>query len=351
VKSKWQIYAIVAGLAVVLGVAAGFLIVTRQPSSSVVRKVETQVPEKLAKKTSSQLKVCPLDGRETDSDVVRPLAIMVENLTTIRPQAGTADACVVVEGLAEGGITRFMLVFGAHGSENVGPVRSARIHYTSLAKGWDAIYGHVGGSIYALDAIRKWGVFDWDQSVHGGDYTRITSTKAPHNVFTSTKRLRDAAASKETRTAPMKPIFKFKAAPSLNERPEGFKSVVIDFSDPGYRVEYQYDRQTNTYKRFNGGQPQVDFNTKKQLTPTNIVVIRAPHTPIPGGSGVLDVDMTAGGEAKVFRDGTVVEGSWSRADVDSPLKLADSDGNNIELTPGQTWIEIVQPTTPIKIQQ
>jgi hypothetical protein len=340
----------VAGLAVMLGVVVGLTVLNlRKPEP--VKKVETTVPDKPAKKVSSKKTVCSLDGREVETDAVRPLAIMVENLNTIRPQGGIGEACIVVEGLAEGGITRFMLVFGAHGSDNVGPVRSARIHFVSLAKGWDALYGHVGGSIYALNAIKGWGVFDWDQTTHGDDYTRLSSVGAPHNVFTSTKRLLDAASDKETRTETMAPVFKFKAAPALAARPQGAKSVIIDFSDPAYRVEYQYDRETNTYKRFNGGQPHTDVNTKNQLAPTNIVVVKASHSPIPGGSGVLDVNMTAGGDAVIFRDGAVIEGGWSRTGLSGPLEVTDESGNEIELTAGQTWIEIVEPTTPISIEQ
>ncbi len=81
-----------------------------------------------------------------------------------------------------------------------------------------------------------------------------------------------------------------------------------------------------------------------------LVELRA-HSPIPGGSGVLDVNMTGSGEVTIFRDGQVIEGTWERADVADPLVLRDADGREIELTAGQTWIEIVEPTTPLHIQQ
>ncbi len=127
--------------------------------------------------------------------------------------------------------------------------------------------------------------------------------------------------------------------------------IVVGFPETGYAVEYQYDRSSNTYLRFNGGRPHTDVNTEKQLAPTNIVVVRAAHSLIPGGSGVLDINMTGSGEATVFRDGQVVEGTWERVDVTDPLVLRDAGGGEIELTPGQTWLEIVEPTTPLHIQQ
>ncbi len=350
-KERWRIIAIIGGAVIILGAVVGIAITYMQEPAP-VEKVEKVKPKKEAPKPPEPVKlVCPVDGLEVDKEVTRPLAIMVENLTTIRPQGGPGEAGLVVEGLSEGGITRFMLVFGAHDSEYVGPIRSARTHFVSLARGWDAIYGHVGGSKYALADIRRWGVFDWDQSAHGGDYTRINTARAPHNVFTSTQRLRTAAAGKDTKTTPQEPLFKFKEAPKLDDRPEGFHSVIVDYSETGYRVEYQYDRETNTYKRFNGSRPHTDANTKKQLAPTNVIVVRAGHSPIPGGSGVLDVNMVGSGEATVFRDGVVIEGTWQRDDVADPFVIQDLVGDEVALTAGQTWIEIVQPTTPLHIQQ
>lgn len=351
-KERWRLIAIIVGAVVLLGAGVGLAVTTlREPAP--VEKVEKKEPKKenVVKEPEPEQRVDPVDGLPADKEIIRPLAIMVENLTTIRPQSGPGEAGLVVEGLAEGGITRFMLVFGTRGSDNVGPIRSARTHFVSLARGWQAIYAHVGGSKYALNDIKRWGVFDWDQSVHGGDYTRVSSARAPHNVFTSTKRLRDAAAAKETKTTPAQPLFKFKAAPKLDERPEGFKSIVVGYPETGYGVEYQYDRPTNTYMRFNGGRPHTDVNTEKQLAPTNIVVVRAAHSAIFGGSGVLDVNMTGSGEATVFRDGQVIEGTWERADVADPIVLTDVDGAQIELTAGQTWMEIVEPTTPLHIQR
>ena len=57
-----------------------------------------------------------------------PLAVMVENSTSARPQKGLSKADVVYEALAEGDITRFVAIFLSN-STQVGPVRSAREYY------------------------------------------------------------------------------------------------------------------------------------------------------------------------------------------------------------------------------
>ena len=351
-RPKWQVIAGISVLVIILGVlvGVGFSMFYRGAKPA-PKKTEAARPKKKTPKPPAPV-ACPFRGEAGEEQVSRPLAVMIENLNSVRPQAGIGSACVVVEGLAEGGITRLMLVFGNHAADDVGPVRSARTHFVALARGWDAIYAHVGGSKYAMQAIKDWGLADWDQIGHGASFTRVGWTRAPHNVFTSTSRLRnDAAALKDGAGDMSARGLKFKAAPPLESRPDGLKKVTIDFSYPEYRVEYQYDRQTNTYKRFNGGRPHTDANTKLQVAPANVAIMRANTSSIPGGSGVLDVQMTGSGPLTVLRDGQVIEGTWEKPTYDSPLTFMDAQGNEIEFSPGQTWIEIVQPTTAITIQQ
>ena len=44
------------------------------------------------------------------------------------------------------------------------------------------------------------------------------------------------------------------------------------------------------------------------------------------------------GALTVLTDGRVIEGTWSRQSNTVPAALADLDGNEIVLTPGQTWV-------------
>src|SRR3990167_9598544 len=64
-----------------------------------------------------------------------PLAVMIENLVTIRPQAGLSAAGIVYEALAEGGITRFLAIYTtAEAIPTIGPIRSARTYYVDWAE-------------------------------------------------------------------------------------------------------------------------------------------------------------------------------------------------------------------------
>src|SRR5690606_5642883 len=55
----------------------------------------------------------PLTGLETTEELAkRPVtAVMIENSLDARPQSGLAEAGIVFEAIAEGGITRFLALF------------------------------------------------------------------------------------------------------------------------------------------------------------------------------------------------------------------------------------------------
>src|SRR5690606_24574017 len=107
----------------------------------------------------------------------RPLAVMVENHVEARPQAGLAEAEILYEAMAEGGITRFMALYQASSPEKITPVRSARLHFVDWAAEYDAAYAHWGGSNEALQFLRSNNrPKDLDQFIFGGAFFRDHST-------------------------------------------------------------------------------------------------------------------------------------------------------------------------------
>ncbi|MBX6377348.1 MAG: DUF3048 domain-containing protein, partial [Clostridia bacterium] len=123
-----------------------------------------------------------------------PLAVAVDNAPAARPPAGLRQADVIYEVLAEGGVTRFLAVFVTQGADRVGPVRSARPYLVDLAWAHGAPLAHAGGSPAALAALRRRPALDLDEIGRvGGAYWREPGRRAPHNLFTDTRRLVAAA--------------------------------------------------------------------------------------------------------------------------------------------------------------
>ncbi|MBI3287286.1 MAG: DUF3048 domain-containing protein, partial [Chloroflexi bacterium] len=92
---------------------------------------------------------CPLTGQRLHNPGLaqrRPLIVKIGNDTRSRPQSGLHKADLVVEHLAEGGITRLDAVYLCQDFEAIGPVRSARLIDIWLAYIFDGILVHVGSS-------------------------------------------------------------------------------------------------------------------------------------------------------------------------------------------------------------
>lgn len=46
----------------------------------------------------------------------------------------------------------------------------------------------------------------------------------------------------------------------------------------------------------------------------------------------------------MYRDGTRIDGTWTRTNRTDPFLLADASGTPIPLAPGRTWVEFVDET-------
>ncbi len=282
----------------------------------------------------------PLNGLEVGDEAAttRPvIAVMIENSPDARPQSGLAQADVVFEAVAEGGITRFITLYQANRPELIGPVRSLRPYYADWAAGFDPAVAHVGGSPEALSMIRSgnYGV-DIDQFFNSGSYWRATNRSAPHNVYTSGEKLEALVGSKGKETS----IFEF--APRANEKKVATptaSTISIAVSSGIFSVGYTYDHASNTYARSQGGVAHTD-REKGQIAPKVVVALKTNIVLSSDGSH-MNISTSGSGAAYVFQNGTVTEGTWSKADAKGQLFIKDATGNEISLVRGQTWITTV----------
>lgn len=289
---------------------------------------------------------CPLDGEATgeQQSLRRPFAVMIENHPDARPQSGLSKACIVYETVAEGGITRFMALFLHNDVNNIGPVRSAREYYADLAKQYDAVYTHCGGPATIYDVIKGLGLADLDQYYNGDYFWRIKTRYAPHNLYTSTDFLRKGAEAHGYNQQVFFQKMNFKDDEPLEMRP-ATETVTINFSKPSYLVRYEYDRQSNTYKRFMAGTPHIDPNNNQQIVPKNIIVQYAPISNIANDpKGRMKVSLVGSGQGIIFQDGKAAPVTWRRQTVTDITRYFDSLGAEIKLNRGQTWFELVDPT-------
>lgn len=281
-----------------------------------------------------------LDGVAVDGHTNGTVfAAMIDNAPEAWPLLGPARANLVIEAPVEGGITRLMAVFdGDTTPDTIGPVRSARPYFVEWADGLDAVYAHVGGSPAALRLIdRMDGFRDLDEFGHPLRFSRSSKRAMPHNAFTSGEELRLFSGIREWQTSDFESWSYDDHADETSVAVEDAEDVRISYGGP-WNVRWKYDAASQTYLRSQGTSVQKDADGT-EVRAVNVVVIRT-DADVVDDVGRLDLRTTGSGEAAVFRNGTRVDGRWSREDG-AWIRVVDEDGNPIMFSPGTTWISVV----------
>lgn len=322
-----------------------------------------------------QTEPCPLNGalysksQRKRWEKRRPLGIMVENHIEARPQSGLSSADVVYETVAEGGITRFLAVYYCQDADYVGPVRSARIYFIKLLQEYGdyPLYAHVGGAntpgpADALGEIRDLGWINYNDLNQFSvpfpnfwrDYERLSNRATEHTVYTSTEKLWQYAASKRGLTDVDKKgnlwqknfeSWQFKDDSSEKDRGD-LKTINFNFWEIGagnYSVSWQYNKLTNSFRRYNGGLPHLDKNTGQQLEAKNVIIIFAKELPANDGyeGGHLLYKIIGQGSGLLFQNGKTIEISWEKPAEEKRMKFYDKKGEEIFFVRGLIWIEIL----------
>ncbi len=285
----------------------------------------------------------PLTGVQvTPAEATRTVTgIMIENSPDARPQSGLAEAGVVFEAIAEGGITRFITLFQEARPSYVGPVRSLRPYYIDFAGQFDAPIAHAGGSPEALAQIRNGGK-DLDQFANSGSFWRISSRFAPHNVYTSFDKIDALNSSKGYTTSSVKPWARKKekklATPTAS-------TINFNISSSLYNSVFSYDAATNSYARAQGGEAHMSTTSESdgtgtQIKPKVVIGLVVPYS-IVDSSGHSGYDINGSGTGYIFQDGGVTQVNWAKAGRSEKLEFTDTAGTVIPLNPGQTWVTLL----------
>jgi hypothetical protein len=338
-KSKIKLTLIIV-LIIVMGVG-GFLFWKSGRNIEVTNS--NQEPENNGKGETSSI-----TGIACENYNQRPIAIMLAEDPITRPLSGVAAADLVIEmPVITGSITRMMAVFQCDLPEEIGSVRSARHDFIPLALGLDAIYAHWGGSHFALDKLDA-GIIDNLDALKDpyAVFFRKSGIDAPHNGFTSKDRLINAA-----RKSGYSLENKFSGYPHLDNAETKIQQkgkLAIGYGGP-YRVYYEYNSQTNSYKRWRADQREIDKNNGNQVEASVVVVMRAESRMIELPD-YNEVQIEGEGGAKIYQNGEEISGYWKKTGTYSKSKLTfyGQGDEEIKFTPGKIWIEVVEPLQEVK---
>lgn len=286
----------------------------------------------------------------------RPIAIVVENSPAARPQWGISTPDIVIEGVAEGGITRMLWVYAdaAKIPNRVGPTRSARHDFVELASGMDAIFVHWGGSdgskvgmTLGYQAIRNLGVNNVDQMTNAGSFfTRDSSRAAPHNGIISGTSIESAIAKLGYRTKTLSNNWKPYGVAVEGQNPtstniESCSEITVTFST-GFSHTFKYNSTDNKYYNYLNNTLMKDGNDGSSMAVENVITLYVPVTTLNTKEGHKEWNLeVTNGEGYYVSNGVGQKIYWSKAGKSAPLKIKDINNKELVINKGQVWMGFV----------
>ena len=294
----------------------------------------------------------------------RPVAIMIENTPEARPQWGISSPDVIIEGMAEGGVTRMMWLYADTNKipDKVGPVRSARHDFVELAAGMNAIYAHWGGSdgknlgkYMAYQAFDKFDVDHIDALKHEGSYFfRDTTRKVSleHRGITTKAAIQKAIknlgfTTKQTLTdwVPYKVSHEEGKIPWSDSSKDSGSCTRIDVTySSSYKYTFKFNNEDKLYYHYLNNKQVVDGNNNQQMAVKNVIYLYVPVESMKTEKGHVDWKFEAKGidnKGLYIVNGLGRRITWVFDEKTCQLKFYDFDNTPLTVYPGKVYIGII----------
>ncbi|MDP3697285.1 MAG: DUF3048 domain-containing protein [Candidatus Taylorbacteria bacterium] len=284
----------------------------------------------------------PISGIPCENADRRPISVMIAADPETRPLSGINEADMVFEmPVTPNGITRFMAVFQCNDPAEIGSIRSARNDFIPLAYGLGSIYVHWGGEKEALGKLENHIMDNINAMKYEGTvFYRKKGIPMPHNGFTDIGKIIDQAKKLGyglENTFGGYPHEEREIKKNLSNIAD---EINIEYPRP-YDVKWIYDSQKDEYKRYRGGQPEMDRNTNKQVSARVVAIVKTTSKYL--SKDYIAIETQGNGEAIIYQGGVSFPAKWrkDRSALDSKLYFYDNDGEEVKFLPGKIWVEII----------
>ena len=275
------------------------------------------------------------------------IGIKNDNNVNARPQSGPQNADAVVEVLVEGGMTRFINIFYQSDTAYHGPIRSARPTDPTILRPLGGVLiasGATGGLIPEIVDMGVPVITD-----RRPDYFRISSRKAPHNLYADTNILKSTAISKGYKKFETpQPLFPW-GDPSFNNWKSntfltltfsGLTETTWTWNGSSYVRSY-YDAYKNKNKNNVHYWTDSYGNTGQISFKTIIALFCEPYVhPLQ----LPSVKTVGEGRAIILHGGKILDAKWKRGSNLDPFHIVDSNNNILYVPKGKVWISLVPNT-------
>lgn len=269
----------------------------------------------------------------------RIIAFNIDNVSGAMPQHGISQADVICEMIVEGSATRTIALFSQTTSANaIGPLRGARPQLVSLAKAYDAVFTHLGGSDH-VRALYNTGMIDYIDNVPSVIYKdsgRLSQGYSrEHSYFASGEKISSYVKENFDISGSEQYFwdFDFYAEPVLE--PE-VTELSVCFGLPGAKTTlFQYNKTLGGYTAEQHGKTYIDGNTGETVVFQNVLVLLTS----PDAAG--EKTIVGQNNGWCVSNGRMIPIVWSRKDEFSEFSFSCADGTALTITPGKSYIAII----------
>lgn len=284
----------------------------------------------------------------------RPIAIMIDNNIGDALHAGLQDSYINYEIIVEGGLTRIMALYKDKDVPLIGPVRSSRHYFLDYSLESDAIYAHFGWSPYAEKDIKYLNVKNINGLTDDTPYWRDSKSKAPHNVFTSTEKIRSYLKNKKySESSEDWKLLKYTPDEINLSKIDETNAITANEISINYSAyqnrSYIYDIENKYYLRLMNGKAHIDKTSNNQLNYKNIIIEKVNNINL-DNEGRQDLATTGSGTGYYITNGYALPINWTKASRSAKTKYTYSNGTEIKVNDGNTFIQIVPLDSNIEIE-
>ena len=261
--------------------------------------------------------------------------VKIENTSGGKPQINLDRADLVIEELVEGGLTRLAAFYYTDLPTKVGHVRSLRstdIGIATPANGQLVASGGAGG---AVGQVKRAGIKLFSEDAGSPGFSSDPNLSRPYNRLIDLARVNKKAKNVQ----PTQSYLEWSAA---GETADPGTSKVSTATSATVR----FSRSTTTAWKLSGDAwKRTNGYADKEFTAKNLIVMECRIEDAgyrdPAGNPVPETVVEGSGKAMIFRGNQVVEVTWKKPALDSPITFTTADGQPYTVAPGKTFLELV----------
>ena len=278
----------------------------------------------------------------------RPVAGMISNVLAAQPTYGLSAADVVYETPGEASAVRFVGIFERYDDvEEIGSIRSARTYHAFIQKEFESIFFHYGQCEYARPYLEG-GMCDCVNGVTGASewaYHTMEGREKPHHHFTNGEEIKYASEKMGYSTEYPEDYeghYQFVKDGESPSMPDASPANKVSVGYVSNQPWFEYNAEDGLYYRYQFGEPHVDVGNDDEWLAYKNIIIQVCDYEHYYDTDYLNIFMQGEGVGQFITDGKVIPVTWRKDGEWGVTHYYDSQGNEIQLNQGKTWVCIVR---------